>query len=112
MQNATTIPDRAETPAAPPQITPTAKVPRVAVLWQTSSLGLYSNAPFDELYKGVGHNNGNLAFVHAIVSHIANPVSFLAWGASVEALRKAADVIVIPCANQLGKHTELGAMGE
>jgi hypothetical protein len=102
----------AETVAAPAIIPAPAKVPRVALLWQKSNLGLYSNASFDDLYKGVGHNNGNLAFVHAIASHINNPLKYLPWGCSVETLRKSADVVVIPCANQLGKHTELGAMAE
>ena len=88
------------------------KPPRVALLWQKESLGLYSNHEFDELYKGVGHNNGNLAFVYAIASHIDNPVKFFPWHASVETLQKNADIIVIPCANQIGKHTELGVMAK
>ncbi|WP_424810405.1 polysaccharide pyruvyl transferase family protein [Roseococcus sp. YIM B11640] len=88
------------------------KVPRVALLWQKSSLGLYSNAPFDDLYKGVGHNNGNLAFVYAIASHIANPMRWLPWHTSVETLKKTADIVVIPCANQIGKHTDLGTMAD
>jgi hypothetical protein len=82
------------------------------VLWQTPSLGLYSNASFDELYRGIGHNNGNLAFVHAIVSHVRNPTVFLPWHSKAEALRAAADLIVIPCANQLGPHTDLGALAD
>lgn len=89
-----------------------APTPRVALLWQNQTLGLYSNSPFDDLYKGVGHNNGNLAFVYAIASQIQNPTKFLPWHASVEALQKNADIIVIPCANQIGKHTDLGTMAE
>lgn len=85
---------------------------RVALLWQTETLGLYSNLPFDDLYKGVGHNNGNLAFVYAIASHVANPVTFLPWHVSVATLQKKADIVVIPCANQIGKHTDLGAMAD
>lgn len=86
-------------------------VARVALLWQNQTLGLYSNLGFDDLYKGVGHNNGNLAFVHAIASHVANPVRYMPWHSSAEELRKHADIVVIPCANQLGKHTDLGDMG-
>ncbi|PWC37998.1 hypothetical protein TSO352_09560 [Azospirillum sp. TSO35-2] len=85
---------------------------RVAVLWKTPNLGLYSNAPFDELFTAIGHNNGNLAFVHSIASHLANPVTFYSWGASAETLRKNADIIVIPCANQLGRHTDYGQMAD
>ncbi len=93
-----------------PAVKAAAKPARVALLWQSENLGIYSNHDFDTLYKGVGHNNGNLAFVYAISSQIANPKRFLPWHASVETLQKYADIIVIPCANQLGKHTELGTM--
>lgn len=89
-----------------------APTPRVALLWQNQTLGLYSNSPFEDLYKGVGHNNGNLAFVYAVASQIQNPIKFLPWHASVESLQKSADIIVIPCANQIGKHTDLGAMAD
>ena len=59
-------------PLAAPAVAASQAVPRVALLWQKQSLGLYSNLGFDDLYKGVGHNNGNLAFVHAIASHVAS----------------------------------------
>lgn len=85
---------------------------RVAILWKHPSLGLYSNAEFDTLYNAVGHNNGNLAFVYAIASHITNPVKFLGWSSTAEELRENADIIVIPCANQLGRHTNYGSMAE
>jgi Polysaccharide pyruvyl transferase len=85
---------------------------RVAILWKYPTLGLYSNAEFDTLYNGIGHNNGNLAFVYAIASQISNPVQFFSWSASAEILRSSADVIVIPCANQLGRHTDYGTMAE
>ena len=83
---------------------------RVAILWKYPELGLYSNANFDHLFNGVGHNNGNLAFVYAVASHIKNPVKFFGWSTSAETLRENADVVVIPCANQLGRHTDYGAM--
>ncbi|MBM6594409.1 polysaccharide pyruvyl transferase family protein [Microvirga pudoricolor] len=85
---------------------------RVAVLWRSPSLGLYANASFDELYTGIGHNNGNLAFVYAIASQIANPVKFFGWSVTAETLQKNADIVVIPCANQLGHHTDYGSMAE
>ena len=43
---------------------------RVGILWESESPGLYSNAPFSRLYRSIGHNNGNLAFVYAIVNQI------------------------------------------
>lgn len=83
---------------------------RVAILWKYPSLGLYSNAEFDDLYNGIGHNNGNLAFVYAIASQISNPTKFFGWSVSAETLRNNADIVVIPCANQLGRHTNYGGM--
>jgi len=85
---------------------------RVAILWKYPSLGLYSNSEFDTLYNAVGHNNGNLAFVYAIASHITNPVKFFGWSTTAETLQENADIIVIPCANQLGRHTDYGSMAE
>jgi hypothetical protein len=85
---------------------------RAAILWQKENLGLYSNMGFEDLYKGVGHNNGNLAFVHAIASHVGNETKFFPWHASPDTLRREADIIVIPCANQLGPHTDLGSMAD
>jgi hypothetical protein len=85
---------------------------RVAILWKYPSLGLYSNSEFDTLYNAIGHNNGNLAFVYAIASHITNPVSFFGWSTTAETLKENADIIVIPCANQLGRHTDYGTMAE
>ncbi|UVF20402.1 polysaccharide pyruvyl transferase family protein [Microvirga terrae] len=89
-----------------------AKPLRVAILWKYPSLGLYSNAAFEDLYNGIGHNNGNLAFVYAIASHISNPIKFFSWSASAENLKENADIIVIPCANQLGRHTNYGNMAD
>lgn len=82
---------------------------KVALLWESQSLGLYSNAPFDRLYRGVGHNNGNMAFVYAIANHIDAEVVFFPWHVRPELLADI-DAIVIPCANQLGKHTDLGKL--
>jgi hypothetical protein len=85
---------------------------RIAILWKYPSLGLYSNSAFEDLYNGIGHNNGNLAFVYAIASHISNPVKFFSWSSSAETLKENADIIVIPCANQLGRHTDYGNMAD
>ena len=96
---------------APKSLSPSQPV-RVAILWKYPSLGLYSNSEFDDLYNGIGHNNGNLAFVYAIASHITNPVKFFGWSTTAETLRENADIIVIPCANQLGRHTDYGNMAD
>jgi hypothetical protein len=80
---------------------------RVAVLGEHINMGLYSNRPTADLYRQTGLNTGNLAFIYAILSHIADPVTVLPWHARADRFRDV-DIIVIPCANQLGKHTDLG----
>ncbi|UPH72525.1 polysaccharide pyruvyl transferase family protein [Abyssibius alkaniclasticus] len=85
---------------------------RVTILWQTFDSGLYSNHEFDLLYKNVGHNNGNLAFVYAIQSQIDADITFAPWHAKSEYLDEISDIIVLPCANQLGPHTKLGGLAE
>lgn len=84
----------------------------IALLWQTENPGLYSNSDFKKLYDGVGHNNGNLAFVYAIKNALKGNLRFFPWHARPEILASSCDVVVIPCANQLGHHTELGEMAQ
>ncbi|WP_426956225.1 polysaccharide pyruvyl transferase family protein [Muricoccus radiodurans] len=91
---------------------PAAKKARVGLLWKSENLGLYANADFESLFSGVGRNTGNLAFAYAVASHIRNPFTYMGWNTPAETLRKKADILVIPCANQLGKHSELGSFGQ
>ncbi len=84
---------------------------KIALLWAEPSLGLYSNRSFDELFRGCGHNTGNLAFVHAVRSHLVGEVGVLPWHAGKAALDPY-DIAVIPCANQLGPHTDMGKLGQ
>jgi hypothetical protein len=83
---------------------------RIGLLWTREDAGLYSNAPFDELFAYVGHNNGNLAFVHAIRQHVQAPMAVYGWGTPAATLRREVDLLVMPCANQLGKHSDLGGL--
>ncbi len=85
---------------------------RIGLLWTRDDAGLYSNAPFDELFAYIGHNNGNLAFVHAIREHIQAPMTVYPWETPASTLRRDVDLLVMPCANQLGKHSDLGALAK
>jgi hypothetical protein len=87
------------------------KPKKIALLWAEPSLGLYGNRSFDALFKGFGHNSGNLAFVYAIGHQLVGNITYLPWGSRKERLASF-DVIVVPCANQLGKQTDLGTLGE
>jgi hypothetical protein len=80
---------------------------KVAVLGDHTTMGLYGIRGTDELYRRSGMNTGNLAFIHAILTQIADPVTIVPWHARADAYRDV-DIILIPCANQLGRHTDLG----
>lgn len=65
-----------------------------------------------ELFDETGGNSGNLAFEYAIASHLRGNVKFLPWGSSPDQIRATGDIIVLPLANQLGAHTDLGGAAE
>jgi hypothetical protein len=59
------------------------------------------------LFDETGGNSGNLAFIYAVASHLRG-ARFMHWGAPAAQVRAAGDIIVLPLANQLGSHTDLG----
>lgn len=62
------------------------------------------------LFQESGGNTGNFAFVHALNQHLGSEAVKIPWWYSAERLRDNCDLIVIACANQLGKHTDLGGI--
>jgi len=82
---------------------------KIALLWAEPSLGLYANRSFESLFRAVGGNSGNLAFVYAIQNQLVGDITFLPWSSTREQVA-AYDAVVIPCANQLGDHTDLGGL--
>lgn len=72
--------------------------------------GYYAKSS-QQLIAETGGNTGNLAFRYAVTKHVRNHVH-LPWGASVEQIRAAGNIILLPLANQLGPHTDLGKQGE
>jgi hypothetical protein len=63
------------------------------------------------LFDESGGNTGNMAFRYALASHV-KAVRFSHWHAPVQEVRDAVDLILLPLANQLGKHTDLGAVAQ
>ena len=63
------------------------------------------------LFNETGGNTGNLAFRYALFNHVVNP-ALLSWGTPTEQIRQAGDVILLPLANQLGSHTDLGVQAK
>lgn len=83
---------------------------KIGLLWESKDCGLYSNDKFEVLYRKIGHNNGNLAFVHAVKTQVEGEISFYPWHVKPQVLNDNVDCVVFPCANQLGKHTDLGGL--
>lgn len=84
---------------------------RVAFLAGQRTMTHYACTSSQEVYDRVGRNTGNMAFTTAIVDQLDAQISFHGWGAAPEALA-AADLVVMPCANQFGSHTDLGQLGD
>ena len=69
------------------------------------------DAPFldtAQLFDRVGGNTGNLAFVYGVMRALGGGVPFFRWGADPAAVKTACDVAVMPCANQVGMHCDMG----
>lgn len=64
------------------------------------------------LFEATGENTGNLAFQHAIDTHLQGNRKVVSWGAAPAEVNAAGDVGVIPAANQLGRHVDYGRLAE
>ena len=60
-----------------------------------------------ELLAATGGNTGNVAFVHAVQSILANEYQVIDWGSSPKIVKEKFSHIVICCANQIGAHVDL-----
>ena len=65
-----------------------------------------------QLFDETGGNTGNLAFLYAVASQLRPAPRIMSWRATPEQFRQAGDVIVLPLANQLGRHTDLGSSAD
>ncbi|WP_210489409.1 polysaccharide pyruvyl transferase family protein [Microvirga antarctica] len=83
-------------------------VKRIALMATARSVPDLYQADAETLYNFQGGNTGNVAFVNAISSHLSGDVTVVSWNASADELKRAGDIVVIACANQLGSHTDLG----
>ncbi|WP_200281562.1 polysaccharide pyruvyl transferase family protein [Rhabdochromatium marinum] len=66
----------------------------------------------EELARAVGHNTGNLAFHYAIDQQLGGSLTCLNWGTDPELINTQPGCAVLPCANQLGGHVDLGALAQ
>lgn len=71
---------------------------------------LGTTSSFD-LLKATGGNTGNVAFVHAVQSILADEYQIIDWGSNPEVVNKKFERIIICCANQIGSHVDLAGWG-
>lgn len=62
------------------------------------------------LYDLVGQNPGNLAFHYGINRLIGFVPNSTPWGSSADKINIMGDIGIIPCANQLGVHTDMASL--
>ena len=87
-------------------------------VWQPVLFGLTDtlhSSPFlnsEQICQQLGTNIGNLAFVYAIKHQLVGLAerANLSWSSTPEQISEAGDVCVIPCANQFGRHHDLGQL--
>ncbi|WP_313166630.1 polysaccharide pyruvyl transferase family protein [Massilia oculi] len=72
----------------------------------------YERASATEIMSATGGNTGNVAFVYAARKVVGNPMTRVSWGTSHEEVRANCDHLIICCANQIGKHVDLGVWAD
>lgn len=65
-----------------------------------------------DLYNLVGHNTGNLAFHYAINRLIGSVPRAIPWSSSAELINSMGEIGIMPCANQLGPHMNMGGLAK
>lgn len=84
---------------------------KAAILAGQRALTHYALDESEAIYGRVGRNTGNMAFVTSIVDQLDVEWSFRGWNARAADFADV-DVVVMPCANQFGAHTDMGHMGD
>jgi len=64
------------------------------------------------LYNNVGLNTGNLAFHYAINRLIGMVPPATPWSSDPQVVNGFGDLGILPCANQLGTHANLGGLAQ
>lgn len=83
---------------------------RVTILTSLPTKAMLEEAIVSDLYKSLGRNTGNLVYTSAVLDHVANEYTIQPWHANPKLLKETSDILIIPCANQLGAHTDLGEL--
>lgn len=87
-------------------------MPKIFTLGLNETIDDSANKSSRDLYDLVGHNSGNLAFHYAINRLIGCVPPCTPWSSRSEQIDAMGDVGILPCANQLGSHTDMKGLAQ
>lgn len=82
-------------------------MPKIFTLGLKESIDNSSSLQTKDLYNAVGQNSGNLAFHYAINRLLGTVPPTAPWGSDAATIDGMGEIGIIPCANQLGSHTDM-----
>jgi len=85
---------------------------RPVVLGTPSQVQNYYRKDPAALFGEIGSNTGNQAINFGLFCQLPHATRFMSWGAEASEIRQAGDVLVLPMANFLGKHTDMRSLAE
>jgi Polysaccharide pyruvyl transferase len=85
---------------------------RIAIISKTPRiLDAYRHTP-EELLVASGGNTGNLAFIHAVDSHIMDDKSYFDWDFDPDHLNDRFDLVFLICANMINPEIDLTELAD
>lgn len=87
-------------------------MPKVFTLGLDEAIDDSANKSSQAVYDLVGHNSGNLAFHYAVNRLIGYVPPTTPWSSHGDQINSMGDIGILPCANQLGSHTDMKGLAE
>ncbi|WP_060482502.1 polysaccharide pyruvyl transferase family protein [Pseudomonas sp. NBRC 111119] len=85
-------------------------MPNIFTFGLNESVAASHSIATKELYNLVGHNTGNLAFHYAINRLMGTVPRAIPWSSTPDLINSAGEIGIMPCANQLGPHMNMGGL--
>lgn len=85
-------------------------MPNIFTFGLNESVAASHSIATKDLYNLVGHNTGNLAFHYAINRLIGTVPRAIPWSSTPDVVNSAGEMGIMPCANQLGPHMNMGGL--
>jgi Polysaccharide pyruvyl transferase len=85
---------------------------RIALYGHALAVAEPWTANVQDVILASGYNIGNFAYVNALYQHLEPRSDVVPWHLDPAEVNEKYDIIVFACANQLGRHSELGPIAE